>query len=74
MYWAYHTLGVVPGASREEIKKQYRKLLMAYHPDRLLHASLPEEKKRKDLQKFYEVQEAWESLERHFVEVAEKAA
>ncbi|MGZ3184685.1 MAG: DnaJ domain-containing protein [Telluria sp.] len=30
----YHTLGVAPNASQDEIKKIYRSLAMRYHPDR----------------------------------------
>lgn len=68
MYWAYHALGVRPGATRQEIKKNYRKLLMAYHPDRLLHVQISEDNRKKTLLKFHEVQRAWETLERSFQE------
>jgi curved DNA-binding protein CbpA len=30
----YRTLGLIPDSSAEEIKKEYRKLAMQYHPDR----------------------------------------
>ncbi|ATZ21690.1 hypothetical protein MTABA_v1c04920 [Mesoplasma tabanidae] len=32
--WAYQTLGVSEKSSSDEIKKQYRKLAMTYHPDK----------------------------------------
>ena len=74
MYWAYHTLGVLPGASREEVKRNYRRLLMSYHPDRLLHAQQSDEEKRRDLLRFHEVQQAWEALDREFVRIEKNAA
>jgi DnaJ like chaperone protein len=33
----YATLGLEPGADKEEIKKAYRKLSMQYHPDKVRH-------------------------------------
>ncbi len=33
----YATLGLEPGASKDEIKKAYRKLSMQYHPDKVRH-------------------------------------
>jgi DnaJ like chaperone protein len=33
----YATLGLENGASKEEIKKAYRKLSMQYHPDKVRH-------------------------------------
>lgn len=74
MYWAYHTLGCAPGASETQVKKNYRRLIMMYHPDRLLHTTLPDDQKRRDLQKFFEVQKAWEALEGYFEESARKVA
>lgn len=32
--WAYQTLGVTEKSTSDEIKKQYRKLAMTYHPDK----------------------------------------
>lgn len=51
----YQILGVERGASKDEIKKAYRKLAMKYHPDRN-----PDDKKAED--KFKQVSEAYEAL------------
>jgi DnaJ-class molecular chaperone len=48
---AYETLGVPKGASEEEIKKAYRRLASAHHPD-----------KGGDTQRFQEIQSAYETL------------
>jgi DnaJ-class molecular chaperone len=48
---AYETLGVPKGASEEEIKRAYRKLASAHHPD-----------KGGDTGKFQEIQSAYEIL------------
>jgi DnaJ-class molecular chaperone len=48
---AYETLGVPNGASNEEIKKAYRRLASAHHPD-----------KGGDTGKFQEIQSAYETL------------
>lgn len=52
---SYETLGVVRGASNDEIKKTYRKLTMKCHPDHNLDNKEAEEKSRK-------VQEAYDTL------------
>jgi len=51
----YEILGVTPSASDEEIKKNYRKIAMKYHPDRN-----PGDKKAED--QFKEAAEAYEVL------------
>ncbi|MGN1257008.1 MAG: J domain-containing protein [Bacteroidaceae bacterium] len=32
---AYHTLGISPDASDDEVRQAYRKMAMKYHPDRV---------------------------------------
>ncbi|MBI2582182.1 molecular chaperone DnaJ [Candidatus Woesearchaeota archaeon] len=49
----YQTLGVGKNASKEEIKKAFKKLALQYHPDRA-----PEEKKVEYEEKFKEINEA----------------
>ena len=50
----YHTLGVAVGASESEIKKAYRRLALAYHPDR--------NNSKEAEHKFIQVTEAYEIL------------
>jgi DnaJ like chaperone protein len=56
----YTVLGVEKNASREEIKKAYRKLAGKYHPDRVNH--LGEEFKDLAERRFKEIQEAYQEL------------
>lgn len=49
----YHLLGVSKNATKEEIKKAFKKLAMQYHPDRA-----PEDKKTEYEEKFKEINEA----------------
>lgn len=49
----YETLGVNKNATKEEIKKAYKKLALKYHPDRA-----PKDKKNEYEEKFKEINEA----------------
>ena len=63
----YATLGTDRSATDEQIKKQYRKLVHEYHPDKIASKGLPEEFTRFAENKFREIQEAYDSIkkERH---------
>ena len=56
----YHTLGVQPGASKEEIRAAYKKLVSQYHPDKVQHLG----KEFQDLahKKFLAIQKAYDAL------------
>jgi len=56
----YSILGVSRNATEDEIKKQYKKLALKYHPDR--HANDPEDKKKEAEEKFKEIAEAYSIL------------
>ena len=56
----YEVLGVNRSASKDEIKKAYRKLAGKYHPDKVDH--LGEEFKELAEQKFKDIQEAYQEL------------
>ncbi len=51
-------------ASDDEIKKQYRKLVSEYHPDKIEAKGLPEEFIKFANDKFKEIQEAYESIKK----------
>ncbi|HHP7236675.1 MAG TPA: TerB family tellurite resistance protein [Desulfobacterales bacterium] len=58
----YAVLGVNPGDSNETVKSRYRKLVMEYHPDRVVARGLPEEFTKYAQDKFREIQEAYENI------------
>ncbi len=58
----YSVLGLREGASVEEIKKAYRKLVTEYHPDKIAAKGLPEEFNKFAADKFREIQEAYEAI------------
>jgi hypothetical protein len=56
----YQVLGVQPGASMEEIRSAYKRLVAKYHPDKVQHLG-PEFQKLAH-EKFVAVQQAYEKL------------
>ncbi len=58
------TLGLSKDASKEDIKKAYRKLVMQYHPDKFENAPAIESQKAEE--QFIRIQEAYEYLEKGF--------
>ncbi|MFZ0243037.1 MAG: TerB family tellurite resistance protein [Desulfobacterales bacterium] len=60
----YVILGVKPDDSNEKIKSQYRKLVMKYHPDRIVSNGFPEEFAKFAQDKFREIQEAFEMIKK----------
>ncbi len=58
----YGILNVDETASNDEIKKQYRKLVSEYHPDKIEAKGLPEEFIKFATDKFKEIQEAYDTI------------
>ena len=58
----YDILGVSKNSSQDEIKKAYRTMAKKYHPDKLI--DMDEAYKKGAEQKFREVQESYESLQK----------
>lgn len=56
----YEILGVKRGASRDEIKRAYRKLALTHHPDRVSHLGPEYAKVAKE--KFQEINRAYEAV------------
>jgi DnaJ like chaperone protein len=62
----FKTLGVNENTSFSEIKKVYLKKRKEFHPDTLIGKGLPEEFIEKAKEKFIEIQEAYEELEKRY--------
>ena len=62
----FNTLGVNESASFSEIKKAYLKKRKEFHPDTLIGKGLPKEFIEKAKEKFIEIQEAYEELEKRY--------
>ena len=62
----YLILGVERGSPFEEIKKRYRKLVAANHPDRLIARGLPQEFIRIATTRIAAINAAYETIERGF--------
>lgn len=59
---AYKILGLTKSASKEEIKKAYKKMAIKYHPDRV--ASMGEDVQKAAKEKFQEIQAAYERIKK----------
>ena len=58
----YAVLGCNRNDSMEQIKKQYRKRVFEYHPDKIASKGLPEEFTKLANEKFREIQEAYDAI------------
>ncbi len=58
----YAILGCSPGDPEAQIKRQYRKRVGEYHPDKIASKGLPEEFTKFAAEKFREIQEAYEKI------------
>jgi DnaJ like chaperone protein len=58
----YKILGIDSNASDEEVKKAYRKMAIAYHPDKV--AQMGEEYQKGAKEKFQKIQEAYEAIKK----------
>lgn len=58
----YNILNINPGASKEQIKQAYKKLMKIYHPDMQRSKDLPEEIMKDIEEKCVKIQEAYEML------------
>jgi len=60
----YATLGCDESDSDEHIKRQYRKLVLDYHPDKIASKGLPEAFNQFANDKFREIQDAYEQVKK----------
>ena len=59
---AYRVLGVAPQASDAEVKKAYRRLMSAHHPDKLRARGMPESMLPVAEEKTLEIRAAWDKV------------
>lgn len=60
--WAYQELECEYGADEEKIKKNYRALVMKYHPDKLQQRGIDDLLLKQGKEKFFRIQKAYELL------------
>lgn len=61
---AYAVLNCDPSVSNDALKKQYRKMVSEYHPDKIQAKGLPAEFVKFAGDKFMEIQEAYETIKK----------
>jgi DnaJ like chaperone protein len=59
---AYQVLGVTATASKEEVKKAYRRLMSQNHPDRLIAKGVPEAMVKMATAKTQNIKQAYEDI------------
>lgn len=59
---AYAVLGLAGGASDEEVKRAYKRLMAQHHPDKLVAQGLPEEMMKAATEKTIEVKAAYDTV------------
>ncbi|MDH5433607.1 MAG: co-chaperone DjlA [Gammaproteobacteria bacterium] len=62
---AYQVLGISSSASKQEVKKAYRKLMSQHHPDKLVSKGMPEEMVKMATEKSQEIQSAYDMIKKH---------
>ncbi len=60
---AYAILGVNPSASDAEVKKDYRRLMSRYHPDKFASQGLPENMRAVAEERVREIRRAYDSIQ-----------
>ena len=63
---AYKLLGVSEQASKQEVKKAYRKLMAQHHPDKLVAKGLPAEMMELAKQKTQDIQAAYDLINKQY--------
>mgnify|MGYP000750011404 CR=1 FL=1 len=61
----YEVLGISKGASADEIKKAYRKLMSDNHPDKLRGQGVPDNMLRMATERSQEITTAYELIKKH---------
>ncbi len=62
---AFAVLDLPEDASREEIKRAYRRLLSQHHPDKLVAKGLPEEMMKLAAERTHEIRQAYELIKKN---------
>lgn len=58
----HSVLGIAPGASKEEARKAWQKLVRANHPDALIARGLPQEAIKMAEKRMIDINRAWDTL------------
>ncbi len=65
---AYAVLNISQNASKDEVKKAYRRLMNQHHPDKLVAKGLPEEMMKVAAERTHEIKQAYEFIkEKKFI-------